>query len=608
MKKLKQSAEKIFGKEILEELCQWYEYVLRGNWNYVVFVVRRSYLLALLLEKMTGKKMEENSTAAFLTDASLILQCRKMADIFKETGSFPSILLCDELLLHGRNFNHLIDEMENRLTEYLPDYDRQDIRCALAAAVQIYVYARTEREVLLYGRYEENMKYVRREQAKFLHSFSSRISEWILCSGFANSSYVYTRYIEEEQMAIIREKEELIDTKYQNTIQYTAVSYAGIKNRKKAVLALRFVKVKDGQGYLAIPFVFLPNLDADVTAMLLEEVKKRAGNADFSRIMKLFAGVPGRRTFNEFLTMLFSHVVLYDFLERYHIEVQPEEREKSAFFFEEIRKLARNYNFDTLQDTSKLLQDLLCRKLFNKDEMTAMFERVIPDRYKVLELSTDEYPAKTAMSQDRIVKRLELYFYYRGWQEEKFAYRMTQMPYDISPRRSERRVRGCCFILTELCSGYGVQEARVFLAYFMQMMDAGVLSLSSYAPNNMDVVGYAQFAKAGELSLLLEPLRFYEYLPMLALMQSECSKWKVDLEKELEKFSSRMEQGFDSDRINGFLEFIQTLEMIGQKADEWEDEGYLCKIQFGSEEEKQRFIFHQLSLKDAYQRYLKSML
>ena len=607
MKKIQQSAEKIFHKEILEELCQWYKNIIYGKWDYVVFVVRRSYILALLLEKITGKKMEENSAALFLTDASLILQCRKMADIYKETGSFPSILLCDEQLLHGRSFNHLIQEMENRLTEYLPDRDPQDIRRALADAVQIYVYARTDQEVLLYGQYEEKMKYMRRENARFLHSFSSNISEWILCSGLSNTSYVYSRAIGEAQMADIRKKQELICTKYQNTYQYTSVAFIGTGNRKKAVLSLRFVKVKETEGYLAIPFVFLPNLHMDVTVMLWDEVKNRVGNTDFQQMMQLFSDIPGKRIFNEFLTMLFSNVVLYDFLERFQIRIQPEE-EESESISEEIQKLARNYNFDTLHRTCDLLRDLLLRKLFDRDEMTEMFERVIPDSYKVLELSTNEHPADYALLQDSIIRRLESYFYSRGWQEEKSACRITQAPYYMSPRRSERQVRGCCFILTELCSGYESRGAELLIAYFMQMMDAGILSLSSYAPNNMDVVGYAQFVKAGELSLLLEPLRFYEYLPMLASVQAECRKWKIDFRGELERFSSRMELGFDSDRINGFWEFIRALGMIMQKADEWVDEGYLRKIQFDSEEEKQSFLLRQLSLKESYHKYLLYML
>lgn len=413
-KNIKRSAEKIFPKEVLEELCRWYEYTLQGTWDYVVFVVRRSYLLALLLEKMTGKKMEENSTSVFLTDASLILQCGKMADIYKKTGSFPTILLCDELLLHGRNFNHLIDEMENRLAEALPGCERAEIRRALAAAVQIFVYARTDQEILLYGRYEARMKSVRRENAKFLHSFSTNISEWILCSGISNASYLYSRYIGEERMAEIRKKEELIYTKYQNTIQYTSLSFIGMGNSKKAVLSVRFVKIKDGVGYLAVPFVFLPNLDTDVTGMLLDEVKKRVKNAQVQQRIELFADMTGRRTLNEFLTMLFSNVVLYDFLERYQIEIQPKEGEEAELILDEIRKLARNYHYDTLQNTSDLLRDVLFHKLFDKDEMAAVFERVIPDQYKVFTLSADEHPSKMAISQDRIVKRLETYFW-RRW-------------------------------------------------------------------------------------------------------------------------------------------------------------------------------------------------
>ena len=58
---LRKEALEILGEEDLAGLMEWYEDTLESDRSYVVFVVRRSYILALIMEALTGKKMEENS-------------------------------------------------------------------------------------------------------------------------------------------------------------------------------------------------------------------------------------------------------------------------------------------------------------------------------------------------------------------------------------------------------------------------------------------------------------------------------------------------------------------------------------------------------------------
>ncbi|MFG6393876.1 MAG: hypothetical protein K1W24_06785 [Lachnospiraceae bacterium] len=67
---------------------EWYKDIIMSGYDYVVFIVRRSYLLALIMEKITEMDMEENSRLVFLTDSSIILFYSEFARQYRETGLF----------------------------------------------------------------------------------------------------------------------------------------------------------------------------------------------------------------------------------------------------------------------------------------------------------------------------------------------------------------------------------------------------------------------------------------------------------------------------------------------------------------------------------------
>lgn len=48
---LKNITSQMFEPEIFNDMCEWYLDTTSGEWKYVVFVVRRSYILAQILEK-----------------------------------------------------------------------------------------------------------------------------------------------------------------------------------------------------------------------------------------------------------------------------------------------------------------------------------------------------------------------------------------------------------------------------------------------------------------------------------------------------------------------------------------------------------------------------
>jgi len=77
----------ILGRELFDDLMEnWYEKAVSGGWRYVVFVVRRSYILALILERFSNKKMTSDSSTTFLTDSSIVRYCDEIADFYEEHG------------------------------------------------------------------------------------------------------------------------------------------------------------------------------------------------------------------------------------------------------------------------------------------------------------------------------------------------------------------------------------------------------------------------------------------------------------------------------------------------------------------------------------------
>lgn len=597
---LKREAEFRLGVEGFSEIQEWYLRAVKRSRDYIVFVVRRSYLLALLMERITGVPMENG--ARVLTDAGFMLHCEELAEQYRRRGRFPSILLCDDILIHGRNINHFLVRLEQILLDMLSDMDKDEIRQALVRAVNIYVYVRSDDPLLLMGRYQLNLEYARREDAVFWRKLSNDISSLILSSGMANASYMYSDWITEAQLDKI-DLSQWVSTKYQGIRQYTQVKFIGEPNQVKAVYTTRLIPNRFGGGRL-IPFVFLPNLDQEesdnLLAYLVDRMEKKGFTNEELQWISKWENQPGKRSINELITLIFGCAILRQCETDYGIKIR--EKEQTA----EIEKLARNYGQSEKKTTEDFIGKIVKTELFTVEELSATLLRVISDKREVLSLSADE----REVDEWQIVDQLENYFYRQGYNEEEEAYQMAIRPYLGDAKWSKRVARGCCFILRELSEDYNLVMGKYMVAYFLQMMDAGVLSLSSYAPSRHIVLGYAQYAKAGEQSLLLEPLKKFEYIPLLATIQWHCEYEGKDLRQEMREYAMSSQCDVPLYQMADLDDFVHDLEEIGQQPADWY-ENYLFRvddqyhIQRTGQKDITEYRQHQREHVRAYKRYLQ---
>lgn len=574
---LEKIASSVMGEDVLEGLKEWYTDTLETRCTYVVFIVRRSYMLALILERLTGKKMEPGKRVHYLTDASMLLHCEEIAEAYRRNQRIPSILLCDDVCRHGRNLNHFIEMIENRLISLLPEYNEADIKEGLLAALRIHVYARSDGPLLLSGKYEFNLDVKRRVSAKFMHGFSSDLSMLISLSGIANASYIYSENVPDEKIQAMV-YDDYIETTYQNVTQYTRVKFIGDDRAKKAIFTLRIIKSTD-EGCTVLPFVFMPNLGAEETSRMLWMIERRMRDKDIrddyiERLSELDR-VAGKRSFNEAVTLLFSHALLQDFNNRYDITV-PEEDRKA-----EITKLARNYDRYGFEDAEDWLDSILSVQLFTPQEVEYILESTVMPERRMIYISYGSGDTLSREEKKKIKEKIERYFYISGSEEEKEAYVLSRRRNVFERERAERTARGCGFLLWELNDGYTELEAKYSIAYFLQMMDAGAVCLSSFAPNYKRVVGMAQYAKTGEQSLMSEPLKFYEWIPMLSMLEEDCGRDQDEFEEELEKYAEDPGRGLSPKQITEIEQFADRIYYMGHKIQDWNNwnMSYLYKLE-----------------------------
>lgn len=570
---LEKDASLLLGREDFEGLKEWYSETLKGKWHYVVYMVRRSYMLALIMEELTGRKMEDSSDSVFLTDAAFLLRGEELAEAYKVWGRFPGILICDDICLHGRNFNHYIEAMEELLFELLPDCGRETIKEALTEAVQFHVYVRSDGPLLLLGRYELRIFHKGRRTLADLHRLSSGFSSLILHANMAYAGYIYSESISQLDFERIH-LDGYIKTEYQNTEQFVRIGFVGDGEEKKAVYTLRIVKNINQKGARVIPFVFLPNLNQNETWNLLNRMipvfREHGISENLCQTLRMLERQYGKRSFNEWLTLIFSQIVLAEFNKEN--QIQPDE----DLARQEIRKLARNYNQNDLMETEEMLQEVVQKLDMRVSEMSQIFAEAIPSGRKVLKVHLNQNLEVSKERQNQIKEKFENYFYLRASKEEISAFELSKKRYYPTPKRSERVVRGCGFVLNELCTGFTEIEARYAMAYFLQMMDAGILAVSSFSANHITVVGFSQFAKAGEQSLLIVPLRMYELLPMLEWVQKSCEAYGRGVREELLGYSQSEYCDLSLKQIDDSISFLEGIAAMGQTAEDW-DGNYLEK-------------------------------
>ena len=123
------------------------------------------------------------------------------------------------------------------------------------------------------------------------------------------------------------------------------------------------------------------------------------------------------------------------------------------------------------------------------------------------------------------------------------------------------------------------------------------------------MVGFAQFAKAGEQSLQIYPLRLYEYMPLLIKVYRRCILNRINFKEEIENFFSSKYCEIEQEKKKDIVEWITIIPSVGQSPYDW-NANYLMKIDLDPEIDDKdkfarllRYIKNQESHINSYEKY-----
>ena len=570
---LKNITSQMFEPEIFNDMCEWYLDTTSGEWKYVVFVVRRSYILAQILEKITQKYMAKVAGTIYLTDAALLLCCDAFADYYRKNGRFPKILLCDDFFIHGRNINHILEGIEKRLMKLLPELNESVLKREFSRATSVRVLVRTDAGSYLINRYNANFSYKRYEISKRWHKLSSDFSTLIENSDIANAAYIYSQHLNKD---IVEERilasGDFVETFYQGKKEYIKVCLSG--SNIKCVPTIRLISNDETGGYRAVPFVFFANLDAEVTDRLYgiicyKIVERYRGYKKYLSFLDFLYNIDGKRSFNEIFTFIMSNTLLKELNEKYDINPDFSSNKIRA----EIDKLARNYCRGDMDEARDIISTFVKEPLFDSvEELMVCFDKLVPKRNSFIKCRN----FSDNVSEKKIRQRLEDEFYKSGWDEEREACLFFRNPIFSRENRFQRKTKECAVVIGQMIDELelGYTNIKKLFGYFMQMMDTGVLAISSNPGQNCVVSGLSQFVKTGELALLILELRYYKYLWMLDEVDEFCEQYGVDAEYILEKIIMNNPESFiksNSERITAaeLADVLKKLHDIDQRPKDW---------------------------------------
>lgn len=377
--------------------------------------------------------------------------------------------------------------------------------------------------LLLHGACILHMDYMRKESSNIFNSTLQQILLGKKVCNISNHNYLYTQYLSYKQLEYIKDKlldDGFIYTSYWNKMsqQYSKHFYIDQDEKITAIISLRIMFCGLTDDCRITPFVFLPNLDELKTEELIKSITEIIP-PQYVSLLEEWKQIKGLQTLNEFIELVLSNIVLTDFNSKYKLEINLEDKEN------EIIKLARNYNSSNFEDTVTMLKDIIyCTENLTMDDLICILKKIKCD---VMSIPKNNEIGIDKNQKIRIQRRLENYFYKRVLEKEQRAIKFAKSSYINQAYRKAIDARNCFNTISDLNVGYNKTEFLYSMAYFWHMINVEYISLSSFAPPNIKVIGYSQFVYTEYNSIIIMLLRYYIYNQMLWKLQE-----KADYEGE----------------------------------------------------------------------------
>ena len=265
-------------KDLNEKLLQYMQGIWDSTAEYKVMLTDRMLNLNyVFIDKYEAYKNEEYSTENILAGQALLQYAGDMAAIYARRGRIPSIMICTDVLFHGRDIIKLLNDLKKLITQYLQAWSLKtnsySLEQSLRDAVTIYAFARSKDSGLLINTEQHRIYSANFVSMDRMRNMSLHISEYLLQCGKSNSSHLLSVHLPG-----YRVKEILASDRCKNAFRYREeAQFLYIRKRSPNIIEnIRLSCLDSGSdhdGFLTGTVIF-GNMQKDRFEQLCEKVAK----------------------------------------------------------------------------------------------------------------------------------------------------------------------------------------------------------------------------------------------------------------------------------------------------------------------------------------------
>lgn len=518
----------VLGASELEGLQTFFEKVWESEYDYVAVLARRCFALHNIFMSYADGPNRQKAEKVISHNA-LLLYADKFAEYYAERRRFPTILLVDDLLIHGRGMGRILHHFENAICDRLSSIwnlelgysERNLVHYYLGKAVQMRVYAINKSPLLVEGLYRHQIEAQTERYGNRLKYLSQQISSFIQEMNEPNTSYRYSVMLSPESMTECGKGWEKISWNYRGEDSNIYVSSKAMES------FIPLVYTHGGNALNSNRSVWVTGLSIggdllytdfeDMCSLLIKVFEKHNLDGIFDTAIKILLqksiAVQTQRI--QFISFLLSIVNVADFLSNIMAEQNEMQIQYTSL---NLRHIATNFarEEEIVPGIHEIIQNANIRTEIEKILYKSFFsctEKVFFSEESSLRLDIDV-----------VNDAIDSTFQKIGMDAEKEAYDISTNKIRFRPEKfgaDTVSLRDCMNeIRTRMkdSNGAGATDHQI-VAALTAIVDSGLAALNfGYAVGEARVQCYL---KAGELSTFSTPRKWNHFMPALAWVENE---------------------------------------------------------------------------------------
>ncbi len=564
MQGLKDNMRSVLGEEYYALTGGLFFDALNSRARYIVFLARRCFNLMNLYYRANYKVPDINYEQRVLSDSGLLANVPSIAYRYVAHRTIPQILIVDDILIHGRGINNLIDTFIHSLKDFLDDrgfvYTYENLERDVIKSITIRVMAQNNKPLLMKGSYYQRLLVDGYKptiwEPRQWHELSSCISRLVSESVFSNTSFTLSLYGDKATSVKSSVEEAAQRLRFiKSAWNKRFISDAWVKPLKRkngdisAFYTLRITQNMIDDSICVVPFVLASGIDFNFSEILFKRLFDENTEKFISK-----SHLP-EKVSAEFIYLVLSYNLL--------LLIQEDCKISNLITVNklDIDKIILNFGKGTIFASG--IDELLKfdEPLLSWEEMNSYLLASTSNSKPLISGSRE---SKAAKYHD-VGEALEEIVAKEGEEIERIAYLEYSGQKSTSKTTKLKPIFKLFYDVESETNLANDNDIADLVGNFLRQMDRGYVAVTTQIVEHDELQYISCVYRAAEASHFIHSKKYSDYLPVLIEMESDCS---YNCDRIIERINRFYED--KPDVKTKLEEYTKTLYESGQKLMDWD--------------------------------------